>query len=275
MNSSRRVPLRDMLMLLAGLLFVAPVVLILINSFKTLPEINANPLSLPTHPSLQAYQQILGGEHELLRPMFHSFLLAAAVVLCLIIIAPMAAYGLVRRPMRGAGFLRGFFVAGLIVPFQVVMVPLLLEFRALGIAYTYFSLVLVHVTFGLPLAIFIYMGFLRSLPRELEEAAAIDGCGPLRTFWLIVYPLLEPCTVTIIIFWGLWIWNDFLTAMVLMGEDRAQLAFLQLNKLFNSMYVKNWDTIFAGAVVLTLPVTILFLTMQRRLIKGLTAGAVK
>lgn len=274
MKPRMRLPLFELLLLVAGLLFVAPVVLILLNSFKTLAEINAAPLALPKAPTLEAYGAIFT-QVKLARPMLHSLLMAGAVIVALITLAPMAAYGLSRRPVRGATWLRGIFLAGLVVPFQVVMVPLLMQLNWMGLNQSYVGLFLVYVAFGLPLAIFIYTGFLSTLPRELEEAAAMDGCAPYSTFWLIVYPLLSPCTVTIVIFWGLWVWNDFLAAFIFMGSTRGELAFVQLQRFLSDKYVKNWDTIFAGAVVLTLPVTILYLTMQRRLVKGLTSGAVK
>ena len=97
----------------------------------------------------------------------------------------------------------------------------------------------------------------------------------MGTFWRIIFPLLVPCTVTVIIFWGLWIWNDFMQAFIIMGTSRGQLVFVQLWRFLSDKYVKNWNYIFAGVVVLSAPVTLLYLTMQRRFIKGLTAGAIK
>jgi raffinose/stachyose/melibiose transport system permease protein len=158
---------------------------------------------------------------------------------------------------------------------KVQVVPLLLEYQLLGIQYTYLSLWLHYVSWGLPLCIFIYSAFMSSIPKELEEAAALDGCGPITTFWRVIFPLLTPCTVTIIIFWGLWIWNDFMQAFIFMGPEKGQLVFVQLSKFLFDKYVKNWNHIFAGTVVLSLPVTILYLLMQRRFVKGLTAGAIK
>jgi raffinose/stachyose/melibiose transport system permease protein len=144
----------------------------------------------------------------------------------------------------------------------------------LHIQFTYLALLLHYVSWGLPLCIFIYSGFISTVPKELEEAAAIDGCGPVTTFWRIIFPLLRPCTLTIIIFWGLWIWNDFMQAFIVMGP-KSQLVFVQLWRFMSDKYVKNWNHIFAGVIVLSLPVTILYLTMQRRFVKGLTAGAIK
>lgn len=261
-------------LLVVGLLFVCPIVLIVINSFKTLKEITAAPLQLPTKLSITNYTDLFS-KVDLGVPMLKSLGMTTLTILCLITFAPMAAYSLNRLGLPAAGFWRNFFLVGLIVPFQIVMIPLLKEFRFLGIHYTYLSLLLVYVSGGLPLAIFIYSGFLATVPKELDEAAEIDGCGPIGTFWRVVFPLLKPCTVTIIIFWGLWVWNDFLSAFIFMGGTRGDLAFLRLFTLLQDKYVKDWGTIFAGVVVLSAPVTVLYLTMQRHLVKGLTAGAVK
>ncbi len=270
----RRFPLLEGVLLLAGVIYVSPCLLALVNSFKTLPEIVRSPLALPRTLRFDNYEYVLTGI-ELLRAMRNSFLMCAAVIGCLITLAPMAAYSLTRRSMKTAPALRVLFLAGLTIPFQVILIPLLMEFRLLGIQNTYVALLLHYVSGGLPLCIFLYSGFMQTIPRELEEAAAIDGCRPFLTFWRIVFPLLTPCTVTIVIFWGLWIWNDFVQAFIIMGPSRGQLAFVQLWRFLSDKYVKNWNHIFAGVIVLSLPVTAVYLIMQRRLIRGIAAGAIK
>ena len=100
------------------------------------------------------------------------------------------------------------------------------------------------MSYGLPLCLFIYSSFMRSIPRDLEEAALIDGCTPFGTFWRVIFPLLTPCTVTIIIFWGLFTWNDFPHAFILMGTNKGELAFVQLWRFLSDKYVKNWNYIF-------------------------------
>lgn len=271
--NKRRIPWLEALMLIAGILFVSPCLLAVLNAFKTLPEIIQSPVALPKSFNIDNFVYLFTGV-KLAYPMLNSLMMCAAVIAGLILTAPMAAYSISRRDMAGGRFLRVFFLAGLTIPFQIIMVPLLQQFRMLGIQFSYFALFIHHVSWGLPLCIFIYSGFMSSIPRELEEAAAIDGCGPISVFWRIVFPLLAPCTVTIVIFWGLWIWNDFMQAFIIMGP-RSQLVFVQLWRFMSDKYVKNWNHIFAGVVVLSLPVTILYLTMQRRFIKGLTAGAIK
>jgi raffinose/stachyose/melibiose transport system permease protein len=261
-------------MLLAGLAFVSPCFLAVLNSVKTLPEIVRSPTALPERLAVENYEYVFTGV-QLARPMVNSFLMCAADIGCLVIVAPMAAWSLMRRRMAAGRGLRLLFLAGVTVPFQIIMVPLLQEFRLLGIQFTYLALLLHHVSWGLPLCIFIYSGFMASIPKEIEEAAAIDGCGPIATYWRIIFPLLAPCTVTVVIFWGLWIWNDFMQAFIIMGSAKGQLVFVQLWRFLSDQYVKNWNYIFAGVVVLSVPVTVLYVAMQRRFVKGLTAGALK
>jgi len=297
----KRWPVLEASMLVLGVLFVSPCFLAVLNSFKTLPEIIQSPLTLPESVTFASYTYLFTGVN-LARPMVNSLVMCVAVILSLVASAPMAAYSIMRRPMPTGRFLRVFFLAGLTIPFQIIMVPLLQQFKLMGrgltaaldwcltlvhagrtadevlafvgIDFSYVALLLHYVSWGLPLCIFIYSGFMSTIPKELEESAAIDGCGPVRTFWRIIFPLLTPCTVTVIIFWGLWIWNDFMQAFIVVGP-RAELVFVQLWRFLSDKYVKNWNHIFAGVVVLSLPVTLLYLTMQRRFIKGLTAGAIK
>jgi raffinose/stachyose/melibiose transport system permease protein len=270
----RKLPLLELGMLLAGMVFISPCFLALLNAFKTNREIIMNPLALPERLSFENFAYIFTGM-RMGGPMLNSLLMCVAVIVSLIAFGATAAYSITRRKMTTARFLRLFFLAGLVIPFQIIMVPLLKEFRFLGIQFTYLALYLHYISWGLPLCIFIYSAFMSTIPKELEEAAAIDGCGQVETFWRIVFPLLTPCNVTIVIFWGLWIWNDFMQAFIIMGPTRGQLVFVQLWRFLNDQYVKNWSYIFAGVVVLSLPVTILYLVMQRRFVKGLTAGAIK
>jgi raffinose/stachyose/melibiose transport system permease protein len=270
----RRWPILDLVLLLAGLLFVAPCLLALLNSFKTNDEVIRSPIALPETFSLDSYRYIFS-EMALAKPMLNSFLMSAAVIVCLVTVGPMAAYSLTRRRMATGRFLRLFFLLGLAIPFQVIMIPLVKEFMLLGLARSVVALLLHYVSWGLPLCIFIYSAFMTTIPRSLEEAAAIDGCGEFRLFWRIVFPLLKPCTVTIIIFWGLWIWNDFIQAFIVMGSEGNRFVFVKLYELLQDKYVKDWSHIFAGVVTLSIPVTVLYVVMQRRFVKGLTAGAVK
>ena len=273
-RTKRRWHVFETVMLVAGLVFVSPCLLVLFNSFKTNEEVLRSPVALPAAFHLDSYRYIFT-EMAIAGPMLNSLLMSAAVILCLITIGPMAAYSITRPSMATGPYPLLCLREALAVPFQVIMIPLVKEFMLLGIARTWPALLLHYVSWGLPLCIFIYSAFMTTIPRSLEEAAAIDGCGEFMTFWRIVFPLLKPCTVTIIIFWGLWIWNDFIQAFIVMGAEGNQFVFVRLYELLQDRYVKNWSHIFAGVVILSVPVTILYVVMQRRFVKGLTAGAVK
>jgi raffinose/stachyose/melibiose transport system permease protein len=273
-HARRRPTVLEIGLLMLGLLVVAPCWLALVNSFKTLPEIVRAPLAMPASLHLDNYRYLFS-EMRLAGPMFNSLLMCVAVIGALVGIGSMAAYAITRLPLPGAGVLRVFFLLGLTIPFQIIMIPLLKQFRWLGLHTTYLALWLHYVSWGLPLCIFIYSMFMVAIPKELEEAATLDGCGPWRTFWRVVFPLLRPCTVSIVIFWGLWIWNDFVQAFIIMGNVKGQLAFVQLHRFFTDQYVKDWGRLFAAAVTLAAPVTILYVMLQRHFVKGLTAGAIK
>ena len=204
---------------LVGVLIVSPCFLALFNSFKPLSEIIQSPLSFPKHPTIANYVYLFTGV-KLALPMMNSFLMCLGVIGSLVVVAPMAAHWMTRRKTLVSRSLQVFMLGGLTLPFQIIMVPLLQEFKVLGIQNSYLGLLVHYVSWGLPLCVFIYSGFIASVPKELEESAVIDGCGPIGVFWRIVFPLLAPCTVTVVIFWGLWIWNDFMQAFIVMGPSK-------------------------------------------------------
>ncbi|HEY3323734.1 MAG TPA: carbohydrate ABC transporter permease [Planctomycetota bacterium] len=270
----KRWPAFEVAMLVCGIIFVLPCLLAILNAFKTNSQIIESPLALPTSVNLSNFRYIFQ-QLKVVGLMINTLLMCVLVITSLVIVGSMAAYSLTRRRMLTGSALRIFFLAGLTIPFQIIMIPLLKEFGLLGINQTYLALFLHHVSWGLPLCIFIYSAFMMTIPKELEEAAAIDGCGQVEVFWRIVFPLLRPCTITIIIFWGLWIWNDFMQAFIVMGPDRGKLVFVQLWKLVNNPKFDDRGRMFAGVVVLSAPVTVLYILMQRQFVKGLTAGSGK
>ena len=208
--------------------------------------------------------------------MFNSLLMCIAVITTLIVVASMAAYSLTRRRMSTGHFWSIFFLAGITVPFQILMLPLLRQFNYLGIGYTYFALYLHYVSYGLPLCLFIYSGFMRSIPRDLEEAALIDGCTPFGTFWRVIFPLLTPCTVTIIIFWGLFTWKRLSPCIHPHGHQQGANWPLCSSGAFSRTSTSRTGTTSSPASwSCHCPSTMLYLAMQRRFVKGLTAGSIR
>jgi ABC-type glycerol-3-phosphate transport system permease component len=165
---------------------------------------------------------------------------------------------------------------GLMVPWMVTFIPLYLTMRDLGLLDSRIGLVLVYATYNLPFNVFVLVGFLRTLPRELEEAAAVDGAGPARTFLSIIVPLLGPGLASVTIISFLQNWNEFFYALVLIHSPEQMTLPLGLFQLGQAAdYGTNWVTLFAGMMITVLPVLLVFAAMQNRVTKGLTAGALK
>ena len=210
---------------------------------------------------------------------FHSVLITGASVALIVALGAMAAYALARfyHPLGRAVF--WLFLAGLMLPAQLAIVPLFFELRAFGLLNSRVGLILVYTANGLPFAIFILAGFFRSLPRALYEAAVIDGCGEFAAFWRVLLPLAKPGLVTVAIFEFIGIWKEYFYAYMLLGGDTTGeartlplgLANLSVASLFRSDY----GMLFAGLVLVTVPILIVYALLQRHIVKGVAAGALK
>jgi raffinose/stachyose/melibiose transport system permease protein len=201
-------------------------------------------------------------------------LITSCTLLGLIVCGAMAAYPLARftGPWSQRTYL--YFVAGLIVPIQLGLFPLYKEMHDLELINTYHGVILLYIAINLPFVIFLYTGFIKTVPRELEEAALLDGAGPMQTFWMIVFPLLRPVTATVAITSTLSIWNDFFIPLIFLQRDGMQTLPLAIYN-FVGQFNNNWSLIFASVIISSLPLIVLFLILQRYFIKGIAAGAVR
>ncbi|MFC4948218.1 carbohydrate ABC transporter permease [Pseudonocardia sp. GCM10023141] len=193
-----------------------------------------------------------------------------------VFLAVLAAYPLARIRFRGSNVVLGVFLMGLMVPWMVTFIPLYLTLQDLGLLDSRLGLILVYATYNLPFNIFVMVGFMRTLPVELEEAAAVDGAGPAATFFRVILPLLGPGVASITIISFLNNWNEFFYALVLVHtRDRMTLpvGLWQLSQA--ATYGSNWVTLFAAIMIAVIPVLFVFAFLQRRITAGLTAGAVK
>ncbi|GAA1551599.1 carbohydrate ABC transporter permease [Kribbella sancticallisti] len=193
-----------------------------------------------------------------------------------VVVSAFAAYPIARIPFRLNGAVLAVFLMGLMVPWMVTFIPLYLTLQDLGLLDTRIGLILVYATYNLPFNIFVLVGFLRSLPGELEEAAAVDGAGPTTTFVRVILPLLGPGLASVTIISFLSNWNEFFYALVLIHSPSKMTLPLGLFQLGQAAdYGTNWVTLFAGMIITALPVLILFALLQKQVTKGLTAGALK
>jgi raffinose/stachyose/melibiose transport system permease protein len=205
---------------------------------------------------------------------FNSVLITGTSVLGLIVCGSLAAYPLARLTGPWSQRTYIYFVAGLIVPIQLGLFPLYKEMHDLQLINTYYGVILLYIAVNLPFVIFLYTGFIKTVPRELEEAALLDGADPIRTFWLVVFPLLRPVTATVAITSTLSTWNDFFIPLIFLQRDGMQTLPLAIFN-FVGQYNNNWSLIFASVIISSLPLIVLFLILQRYFIKGIAAGALR
>nr|WP_283094587.1 carbohydrate ABC transporter permease [Paenibacillus sp. ATY16] len=186
----------------------------------------------------------------------------------------MAAYAIVRRKNRFHSFLYMLFLAGMIIPFQMTMIPLYKMMVDFGLYNSYHGIMMIYLALTAPFSVFLLVGFIKSVPRELEEAALIDGCGIFQTFFRIVLPLLKPALTTLCVLNLFSVWNDFLMPVLFLPDDKKMTITVQISK-FQGMYSNDWSLLFAGICMIVLPMVVIYLLAQRFIINGITAGAIK
>lgn len=256
-----------------AIIMVYPLFVMVISSFKTNAEIFTSPFALPAHFSLDNVHKVWA-ETNFVRYLANSIGITGASVALILVFGTMAAYAIARYEYRLNGAVLLFFVSGMTVPLKLAIIPLFLQLDALHLVDSYAGLVLVYTATGIPSAVFIMTGFLRSLPRELEEAARMDGAGEARIMVSIMLPLARPAMVIVAIQNALPIWNDFFFPLVLItSDDRKTLP--QGLTTFVGEFVTNWGVLFTGLSLAALPIMILYVALSRQFIAGLTQGAVK
>lgn len=264
--------------------FFFPFVMVIFNSAKNASEIIATPLSYPESWSnlIKNIQTILGRRNiDYYRSFVNSVIITSASLIAIGVFSGMAAWILVRTKTRYSFWIFMFFLAGMVIPFQVVMLPLVRLLETLrsmtGIQFkdTYHGVILAYVGFGTPLSIFLFHGFIKSIPIDIEEAAIIDGCSKAQVFFLIVLPILKPIFVTLLVLNGMWIWNDYLLPVLIIGLGGSVKTLPLSVANLAGFYDKEWALILTSVLMAALPILILFLFAQKHIIKGMTSGAVK
>lgn len=268
-------------------LFIAtmfPFFIVIINSAKASLEIITDPIGLPSE-----WGQLWENIKEIWsRPSirYSSSVLSSVIItfgslLTISVFSAMAAWVLVRTKNKISTIVFLLFLSGLIIPFQVVMFPLVAFFRVINevtgiqMLRTYHGMIMAYIGFGAPLAVFMFHGFIKSIPLELEEAATIDGCNKPQIFFLIIMPILKPIFVTIIILNAIWIWNDFLLPSLILGIGQDIQTIPLAIAGFAGSFVKKWDLIMTAVLMAAAPIVIGFIFAQKHIIKGMVSGSIK
>lgn len=240
-----------------------PVVIMIFSSFKANQEIFQAPFALPDFTNLENFVA-MATQTNFLRYLFNSIFVTGVSLFCIGVLGIMAAYALARYAFTGSSFILLFFMSGLMLPLKLAIIPLFILFRDLGILDTYLALIAVYTAMGLPSTVFILTGFIRTLPRELEDAARMDGASEFRILWKIMLPLCRPALVIAAIYNLVPIWNDFFFPLVFIQND-AFKTLPQGLTTFIGEYTTNWGVMFAGLTLAAAPITILYIVLSKQL----------
>ncbi|THF77560.1 carbohydrate ABC transporter permease [Cohnella fermenti] len=243
------------------------------SSFKSNREIFRSPFSLPENWTLDNY--VRAWESANMSTYFwNSIFVASISVLFTLLFGSMLAYAIARFRFRGNALLSGLFVIGMAIPLQSLMLPTFLKMNELGLRNNLLSLILIYGVFGLPRAVFILVGFMKSIPAELEEAAIVDGCSYWRMYGKIIIPLSVPGMATLAILDFIGAWNEYVYASVLLATDKLRTLPIGLAN-FKGEYSSEYGLICAGIVITIIPVVIIYVFFQEQIVKGLSSGSVK
>ncbi len=261
------------LLILLATLFLAPLLISFMSAFKTNGEILKNPIAFPSSFYTGGFEYLFA-KTDFPTAFFHSIFLTVVSECLIILVIPMGAYGIARTQNKLSSAIYTFFLAGMMIPFQAYMVALFRELNTIGVFGTLAGPIVIYIAGATGFGTLLFTSFVSGIPREIEEAAQIDGCSSLRTFWQIVFPLLKPCTASMVILNGLGIWNDYLMPSLVLPSTGAKTINVEIYR-FAGELSSRWDIVFSGVVCGIVPILIVFFALQGYFVKGITAGAAK
>ncbi len=285
--ASKKKITRALITLLTVVLFIAtmfPFFIVVINAAKSSLEIITDPIAFPDKWS-QLFANIktiwTSPSIRYASSVYTSAIITIVSLITISVFSAMAAWVLVRRKTKVSTIVFIIFISGLVIPFQVVMFPLVSLFRIINETFgiqmlrTFHGMIFAYIGFGAPMAVFMFHGFIKSIPLELEEAALIDGCTKPQIFFKIVMPILKPIFVTISILNAIWIWNDFLLPSLILGIGQELQTIPLAIAAFAGSFVKKWDLIMTAVLMAATPILIGFFLGQKHIIKGMVSGSIK
>ena len=264
---------RQSAVILATLLSLFPIYFMAVSAFKSKAEYIANKWGLPSGLSWNNFNTALAGEKFFLRTANSTILTVGAVAVSLVI-ACLAAYAFSRMEFPGKRTLFNLILSLMVVPPVVMIVPLFVSMVRWRLVNTYHGTILIYVGLLLPFSIYLMTNFFQTIPREIIDAARIDGCSSFGVFWRIMMPLSAPAVVTLVVVNALWVWNELLIALIFMQKDELKTLMVGISALRSRNYVDIPATM-AGLLIATIPIVVVYLLGQKYFIRGLTSGAVK
>ena len=259
-----------------SVLYLAPLFIVLINSFKKKAFINLEPFKLPTEKNFIGFENFITAieNYDFLMAVVWTLVMTVGSVVVILVCTSMFAWFITRVNNRATKFLYLLCVFSMVVPFQMVMFTLSLVTDRLKLG-TPWGLIIIYLGFGAGLAVFMFCGFVKSIPIEIEEAAMIDGCSPLRTFFSVVLPIMKPTYISVGILETMWIWNDFLLPYLTLDLNKFSTIPITIQRMQGSYGRVDMGAIMASLVMAIIPIVVFYLSCQKHIIKGVAAGAVK
>ncbi|ACT03711.1 carbohydrate ABC transporter permease [Paenibacillus sp. JDR-2] len=273
LKGTKRIIFEVIAIVLSIVIFWVPFCFVIINSLKNKTDAAQLDLSWPTSLQWSNYKEVLiAQDHMVIRSFVNSTLITLLSIAILVVVSAMTGYVLQRRNDRWSGIIQFLVLAGLMIPPAVV--PTIWVLDSIHLFKTMSGIVLVEVALGISFAVMLYRSFMATIPREIDEAAVVDGCGSMRMFFQMILPLLMPVTSTVIVLSSVGIYNDFVNPLYFFpGAKNATIQLTLYN--FTSMYNTSWNLLFADIILISLPPLILFIFFNKRIVAGMTAGAVK
>lgn len=262
-----------LVMVVVAFIFLYPLIIVFVNSVKPLKEIISNPLAFPTELSFGNYKAAWNNIN-ILHVMKNTLIITVLSVTGIIVFASTMAYWSERFPTKISDIFVKMVISSMLIPFASLMIPLVQVMRVVHLNNTLLGAVVVYWGIGLAFAFFMTRGAVKGIPVELEEAAMIDGCGRIKIFFLVVVPLLKPTVLSIAVMDIFWIWNDFIVPLIMLNNEKNSTIQLAISRMFG-MYSSRWDIALPTLAMTLVPVIIVFLLLQRKIMTGVVAGAVK
>jgi len=269
-----RLLLLEIAMLLMGLVYIYPVFLMFMNSVKPFKEVVTDVIALPTRVAWENYQYVID-KMEYGRLFINNFIITVIGIIGIVAFSSISAYILDRRKNKYTKLIHTIIITPMLIPFQTIMITLLKVMNVVHLSGSTWGLGIQYWGFGIPMATFIYFNFMKTIPKEIDESARIDGASTLRTFTGVIFPLLKSVSVTVIVLDVMWIWNDFLLPLLMVNSSPKTKTLVLAAYNFVGQFNTQWHYAMTAMVLAVVPSIIFFILLQKYIVEGVVAGAVK
>ena len=257
-----------------AVIFIYPVFLMFLNSFKPFGEVVSDPIALPKAPTLENFTYVIKKIHYL-QLFMNNVIITVIGIIGIVIFSSLAAYILDRRRNTYTRIVHTLLITPMLIPFQTIMITLLKAMNVIHLDQSRVGLGIQYWGFGIPMATFIFYNFMKTIPKELDESAKIDGASTFRGFISVIFPLLKPVTFTVIVIDVMWIWNDFLLPLLMVNSSNKTKTLVLASYTFVGQMNTKWQYAMTAMVLTVLPSIIVFIFLQKYIVEGVVAGAVK